>query len=476
MSTPDSASPDRADRPPGEFSVFLSHSYQSSEVNLHFYRALSDVAPVTFRVDQGGTSTSVTRLERMVRDADAFIGIFPIPDDQPTTPNRTTKLYASRYFRLELDMAMRSRKPTAILHDRRYGSLFGNLESVTYHPYDAQDIGRTANSSARQRLQRAADGFFRILDARTKAAAMESGDHQSGLIGMLIPDAELGQSALTREVSDLLHQEGLEPRQLGWPARLDAAYISELRRCDWVIIDTSTPRADGLLAFLHGHSIPTLRVRQQSEDGPGESLHSMTEEGLYGAFEVGYRKDVIHWADAASLLDGLYGKIRAIQQEQRLIGDSRQATDYFTAAAKRRERVFLSYSSKDSAIAQQFVAELAKKFKEVFHYRSQSRDTALQIGKHWLPQLHEEISAATVGVVLVSPAYEESGYCKDEAERLYDAHIKGKLRLLPIRLDDARPLPLMAGIQQVRLAGSSPAKIVADFVDGLRADERAARG
>ena len=65
----------------------------------------------------------------------------------------------------------------------------------------------------------------------------------------------------------------------------------------------------------------------------------MIDEGLYGAFEVGYRKDVIHWADTASLLDGLHGKIRAIQQhEQRLIGDSRRATDYFTAAAKRGER------------------------------------------------------------------------------------------------------------------------------------------
>ena len=163
----------------------------------------------------------------MVRDADAFIGIFPIPGDEPIVPNRTTMLHASRYFRLELDMAMRSRKPTAIFHDRRYGSLFGSLGSVIYHPYDAQDIGRAANSSARQRLRQAAAGFFRILEARARAAAVQSGDHQSGLVGLLTPDAELGQPGLTSEVSDLLSQEGLEPRQLGWPPRLDAAYISE---------------------------------------------------------------------------------------------------------------------------------------------------------------------------------------------------------------------------------------------------------
>ena len=242
-----------------------------------------------------------------------------------------------------------------------------------------------------------------------------------------------------------------------------------------MVIDTSTPRAEALLPFLHGHFIPTLRVRRQSGDSPGETVQSTIDQGLYGAFEVGYRKDVIHWADMSSLLDGLYGKIRAIQQEQRLIGDSRQAIDYFSDAAKRREPVFLSYAGEDFEIAQEFAAALGKKFKEVFHYRSESRATALQTGEHWLPQLHKKISGAAVGVVLVSPAYEESGYCKDEAERLYDAHIKGKLRLLPVRLGDARPLPLMAGVQQVKLRGSSPDKIVADFVDDLRADERAAR-
>jgi len=475
MTAPDTAPPDRADERPEEFSVFLSHSYKSSDVNLHFYQALSEVAPLVFRVDQGDTSTSVTRLERMVRDADAFIGIYPIPGDQPAAPNRAAKLHASRYFRLELDLAIRSRKPVAIFHDQRYGSLFGNLESVTYHPYDAQDIGRTANSSARQRLQQAADGFFKSMEVQTQVTAMRPGDHQPGLVGILIPEAELGQPGLTREVSDLLSQEGLESRLLGWPPRLSAAYVSELRRCDWVIIDTSTTQAQALLAFLHGHFIPTLRVRQQSEEGPQAPSHSTTEEMLYGAFEVGYNKDLITWPDAGSLLDGLSGKIRLIQQEPRLIGDHRQAIDYFTAAAKRPERVFLSYAGEDSAIAQQFAEELDLRFKGVFHYRSDSPGASLRVGDPWLSQLQEEITAAAIGVLLISSAYEKSGYCNTEAEHLLDESIKRKLRLLPVRLVDARPLPLMKGIQHTKLAGSSPGKIVADFVDKLRAEERAAR-
>ena len=75
---------------------------------------------------------------------------------------------------------------------------------------------------------------------------MQSGDHQPGLVGMLIPDAELGQPALTGEVSDLLSQEGLEPRQLGLATAARChVYQLELRRCDWMIIDTSTPAGSG---------------------------------------------------------------------------------------------------------------------------------------------------------------------------------------------------------------------------------------
>ena len=81
--------------------VFLSHRYRSPHANLYFYGLCSKVAEVQFEVDQGETPISIARLTRMVRDADAFIGIYPFPATPSTVANRKDLETASRYFRLE---------------------------------------------------------------------------------------------------------------------------------------------------------------------------------------------------------------------------------------------------------------------------------------------------------------------------------------------------------------------------------------
>ena len=138
---------------PEAFDVFLSHRYKSPEVNLYFFQVISSVSPVIFRVDRGIASTSTTRLERMIRDADAFVGIFPIPGEPRSVHDRASLLQASRYFRLELDMAIRSRKPAAVFCDRRYGNVLKMPTGVFHYQYDAQQIGQPVRSPAWMRLQ-----------------------------------------------------------------------------------------------------------------------------------------------------------------------------------------------------------------------------------------------------------------------------------------------------------------------------------
>jgi len=89
--------------------AFLSHRYQSPAVNTYFHKVFSDAAELQFDVDAATGSTNVTRLERMVRDTDAFVGIYPYDDEGVERPTREQLLEASRYFRLELDLARRSK-------------------------------------------------------------------------------------------------------------------------------------------------------------------------------------------------------------------------------------------------------------------------------------------------------------------------------------------------------------------------------
>src|SRR5262245_5356432 len=107
-----------SDRP--TIKIFLSHSYKAPEINLYFFDLFSEAAELQFEVDDGVLATSVTRLERAIRDADAFVGVYPFPGPA-SVPSVDELRQASRYFRLELDIALRSRKPALVYCGRRYG-------------------------------------------------------------------------------------------------------------------------------------------------------------------------------------------------------------------------------------------------------------------------------------------------------------------------------------------------------------------
>jgi len=400
----------------------------------------------------------------MIRDADAFIGVFPIPGDPLAAHDRASLLRFSRYFRLELDMAVRSRKPTAVFYDRRYTSILKMPASIFSYPYNAQDIN-WPSSAARLKLQHTAEMFFGHLAATARAeAAKREFDYERDLVGFLLPRDETWPG-LAAAACELLSGQSLDPVELGWPPRIDPGYLAQLRRCDWILLDASTPVSEVLLAFAHGQFIPILRARQATNTDGTAPTPSPTEDVLFGAFEVGYRKDVISWHTQDDLLTGLKKRIDVLRLEPELIGDSSQADEYFTSAAKRKERVFLSYAGSDSDQGAQFAAELGKHFQDVFDYRTAA---AIRPGEPWLDQLFEHLSAAAVGILLISAAYQQSSYCMEEARQLYGAYQEKKLYLLPVKLDDEPPPAFLASLQYERRRQRSPEMIVGDLVARLR--------
>src|SRR5262249_1006520 len=108
-----------------QFKVFLSHRYEAPAANLYFWSILSNAADFQFEVDPAlmpdGTRkpTNVTRLELLIRECDAFVGIFSQPIDLNKGAQEETA-----YFRLETDLAIRSRKPILLFIDRRYQHSF----------------------------------------------------------------------------------------------------------------------------------------------------------------------------------------------------------------------------------------------------------------------------------------------------------------------------------------------------------------
>src|SRR5262245_29863686 len=135
------------------FKAFLSHRYKSPDTNLYFYKLFTEYATLQFEVDEGVSfqsvgsgalvkriPTNVTRLERMLRGADAFIGIYPLSLGPMDTPSRQQLLEESRYFRLELELAIRSGKPAFVACDQRYKSLLDCPSGFFRCTFDAQEI------------------------------------------------------------------------------------------------------------------------------------------------------------------------------------------------------------------------------------------------------------------------------------------------------------------------------------------------
>jgi hypothetical protein len=131
-------------RAPLVFSAFLSHRYRSPAINRFFFELFAEEAQVQFSIDRGDFATNVTRLERLMRDSDAFVGLYPFHGDGLERPRRSDLEKESRYFRLELDIAERSRKPSIVFVDSRYGEVIDPPSSFIQCRFDWQQVSGEA--------------------------------------------------------------------------------------------------------------------------------------------------------------------------------------------------------------------------------------------------------------------------------------------------------------------------------------------
>ena len=73
----------------------------------------------------------------MVRGADAFIGIYPLPQPPSSRVTAQQLRSASRYFRLELELATRARKPMAVFYDERFRAHLDLPAGIYQQAYDS---------------------------------------------------------------------------------------------------------------------------------------------------------------------------------------------------------------------------------------------------------------------------------------------------------------------------------------------------
>ncbi len=444
--------------------AFLSHRYQSPVVNTYFHEVFSEVAELQFDVDRGTGSTNVTRLERMIRDTDAFVGIYPYDGEGDERPTRQLLLEASRYFRLEVDLAVRGRTPAIVFVDRRYGPVIPLPPSMFVCPFDHKEVTGRGGSPNREAFRSLFKRFCENVDVSMQYERT-CPQLPGRTVGLLLPPQGYKED-IVRRLESMAGASNIEVERLAWPPQLDGRLVSRLQAADWIVTDVGAAAAEtGIGAYLHGQAIPTLRLSWQSSDGPGTDTGRPPLEGsLYGAYDVGYSKDIVRWTTEDQLVDGFQKRLDRILQEGRRIGAVEEARAYFREAAMRKEAVFLSYSGQDEALVAPIATALRRRFQSVFDYRDGG--DSIEPGRPWMDEIFAKLDRSAIAVLMLSPSYLSSGNCGHEARSVVAAHDAKKLRVVPVKLarEEMALPPYLTDIQYIRAWEHSNADGIVDRI------------
>lgn len=383
-------------------------------------------------------ATNVTRLERLLRDADCFIGIYPYPGDSLQQPDRSELEKKSRYFRLELDLAERSSKPAIAFIDERYGDVIAPSAAIIQCRFEAQEVSGTGSSTRADTFERVFAIFCEQVAAWREFNLARVAAGTLSRVGILLPPKDDSGAGYRQESIDAIAERirlaGLLPLVLPWPPRLDMAFARNMRDLDWAIVDLGPKSSEaGIAAYLHGRFVPSMRLLQTEPGGRGEIASALTET-LFGAIEVGYEKDIVHWHDQASLLEGVSSRLTTIGARRERIATEEQAVHYFQSAALRKERVFFSYAGRDAEKAAELIAALNRRFQEVFDYRD-GGGSSIPPGTRWMDTVFDRLAAAPIGIPLISEAYLASGNCRHEAEQMVAYNDAGRMTIIPLKLE-----------------------------------------
>ncbi len=435
--------------------IFLSHRYRSPAVNLYFLDVLRAQSELQLFVEGGDIPTCVTRLEKRIRTADAFVGVYPIPgpdEDAGIAPGADVLSpealrKASRYFRLEIDLAVRSRCPAIIFADHRYGGIIESPPSIEIVTFVTQEILNSPTTKSANRLNDAMNRFFSRIDGFIHWRAAELDSVAPRTACMLLPEND----RYTPQVRDVITAEfrklGIKLTRAPWPPGVDAEFFGMLQTSGMVLVDISGKDDPyGLAQWCHAQGIPSIRYLHESSD-------PSPLEGTIFSNEAGYPKDIIRWTDAADAAAQTARRLQIIEHPAVLLASAKQAEAYFQLANRRPQSVFLSYRSKDTPAAAPIAAALRTRFSGLFDFQDR---VSIPAGKDWLQTISRKIDESQVGVALLSPDYFESPRCTAELQQMIVKADEGNYTLVPIRLIDKFDMPGQYKVAQHLLASGYP--------------------
>lgn len=428
--------------------AFLSHKYKAPLVNEYFFRLFSQYSRVEFEVDAGTIATNVTRLERLVRDTDGFIGIYPFDEIGGGSHSAAELASAAKYFQLELDLAARAKKPGLVFSDLRFRGIVHAPDPIKLVGFDVQEIVGGGSHPSSAKFARAIEAFCeQVAAARAYLLTEERSDAESNTVGILLPPEAEGAGYNRAQIDSaqtIIRDAGYEPVEFPWPPVVTPQWIGKIRSLDWMVIDVgSVSAATGIVGYLHGDFRPSMRLLSLGASATEPDLP------LYSGFEVGYRKDIVRWRNSDELREGVTVRTASLKAERKRISTLNDALEYFRSAALRKEAVFISYAGPDRELAQTLIQAFRRRFQQVFDYRD---GESIRPGQPWIKEIFDRLAVSPIGVLLLSSDYIESGNCLHELREMVARRDNKGMRIFPIKLRSTDKFDLPAELGDTQYA------------------------
>jgi hypothetical protein len=418
------------------FTTFLSHKYEAAAINKYFFNLLNHDSTIQFEVDEGKLSTNVTRLEKMIRDTDAFIGIYPIVQNNADSFNFRE---LSKYFRLELGMAIRAQKTGIIYADDRFGSLFKQNNKILKITYRHNDILSRADSPLNDTFKERFFDFTSDLNKRLNFDRKYSSSvYQRQNIAVI--KSKRYNEAFLEGLHGLAEMYGKDLVVFNSSPSINEKFIGQLSEIDFFILDPlEFPVHEG---FLHGVFMPMIRICYCEDLDVVLPINPLID-----SFEVGYPKNIVKWNLHNDFQQSLINQFATIFAPVKRFATQKESIDYFEKAERRKEVVFISYSGENRDEISQIITLLKKKFADVFDYRD--KGNSIIPGKPWVKEVFESLSKSSIGIPIYTEHYFKSGYCEHEYVDMIALRDSGDLTILPIKLNQA-PLDVPAELKSTQ--------------------------
>lgn len=398
--------------------AYFSHSYRPEDraVNEFFWRLFWE-SNFSFTVDPESQTVSIPHLELMMRWSACFVAV--------VTQRPGQKLYKSSPFVVyEYGLAVRAMKPRLIFVENGVAGHYFPETEVTF-PFDREGL-----EERREEFQ------AQIERLTSKSRAYSSiGNRTRGPAGLILPQTE--EYRTVREaISDLVSIAGHRPLDVSPESANSYQFALKLDECDFVVTDVGMSSIPAwVYPFLQGRFIPTVRLLHQaangSESGRRDTSLLDADNVLRDAGVSDYL--IIRWSTLEELTAQMERQVEKLFQPRKPFRSEQEGWDYFRSLGRRQMSIFISNAGGNNDFASELIWALHRENIRPFHY---VYDSQFKLGKDWRDQLTAQLRSTQLFVPLMSEAYWDSEWCKEEYKTARKLEASNMLTIYPYFLDD----------------------------------------